>query len=73
MNRLHVPYWLPEWVHPGPLFRSSKMDSRLKQALDDMDTPNPDFYKTIKVDESLLPHAGIRTIRPRNYLLVMGQ
>jgi hypothetical protein len=70
MSLPHVPYWMPEWVHPGPLFRSSKMEPRLLKLLDDFENQKADdYYKTIQVDWSVLPPIGTRTVRPRNYLL----
>jgi hypothetical protein len=73
MNR-HVPYWHLEWVHPGPLFRSSKMEPRLAKLLDDIECQQADdFINSYQVDWSVLPPTGTRAVRPRNYLLPNGK
>jgi hypothetical protein len=74
MSLPHVPYWMPEWVHPGPLFRSSKMEPSLAKALDDMENEIANaYYQSFAVDWSLLPSTGTRTVRTKNYLLPNGK
>jgi hypothetical protein len=67
----HVPYWLPEWIHPGPLVRSSKLDPSICKALDEMEQQSAhDYVISLKVDETLLPPAGTRTLRVSRFPFV---
>jgi hypothetical protein len=70
MNR-HTPYWMPEWQHPGPLVRSSKMDPAICKALDDMEYEQAHrFVMSQPVDESQFPPAGTRTLRVKRFPFV---
>jgi hypothetical protein len=67
----HVPHWMPEWIHPGPLFRSSKLDPAICKALDEMEYDSAlDYLRHYPVDESLLPPAGTRTLRVSRFPFV---